>query len=430
MARKKENIVQRTKGMHDILPEEYLLRKKILEKAESIAQYYGFKPIHTPYFERTEVFTTALGETSDIIEKQMYNLKTRGGDKLVVRPEGTASIVRAYLEHGMQNLPQPVMLYYDGFFFRHENPQKGRRREFQQFGVEIIGSHEAVADALVIKILFATLQELKIKPLIVHINSLGDMECRKAFRKDLASYYRRASRKICKDCERRLKVNPLRLLDCKNETCQKVKEKAPQIINYLCEECKNAFKEVLEILENAEIPYRLDHNLVRGLDYYSRTVFEVFLTEKETLNLRSLALAGGGRYDPLLQLFSGKTIGGVGGAIGIDRVLEEVIKTEKKNLREKPSPFFFIQLGKLAKDKSLAVLETLRRAKIPVSQNINKDSLKSQMKIAEKLKTPYVLIFGQKEALDNTIIVKNADTGSQETVKLNNLVDYLKKIKL
>jgi len=426
----KKEVIEKVRGMYDILGDEYALRKKIIEKAESIASFYGFEPIQTPHLEKIELFTSSVGESTDIIEKEMYELKTKGGNKLVLRPEGTAPIVRAYIGHGMQNKPQPVMLYYHGSFFRHEKPQRGRQREFQQFGLEVLGEENSIMDALIIKTLLVILEEaVGIKPISVRINSIGDKECRKIYQKELTTYYRRKINNLCKDCENRLRSNPLRLLDCKNEKCIEMKQNAPQIINYLCQSCTNHFKELLEILDTSEISYYLDHYLVRGLDYYSRTAFEFFLEENsDTENKKTpLELGGGGRYDSLASILSNKKIPGVGGAIGIDRAIK-ILSEQKRILIPKKIPkVFFIQLGDNAKYRSLVVLDTLRKAKIPVEHSLSKNSLKSQLKIASKLKTPYVLILGQKETTSNTIIIRDMKTTSQEIVPIQKLTDRLKK---
>jgi len=454
---KKSELLQTAKGMRDLLPDDYLLRDRFLTKAKNILEYYGFKPIHTPYLEKEIIFTTAVGESTDIIEKQMYSLKTKGGDKLVLRPEGTASVTRAYLQHGMKSWPQPVMLYYNGFFYRHEKPQKGRRRELQQLGFEILGDGSSIADAIIIKTCLLIIEEMGLKPLKIHINSIGDKNCRAEYQKELAAYSRKNANKLCRDCKRRIKTNPLRVLDCKQEKCQEVKKEAPQIIDFLCQDCTKHFKELLEILDASEISYYLDHYLVRGLDYYTRTVFEIFLDkneekekeqkdekengsseakavedkEKEEKKTQALSLAGGGRYDMLAKMLGNKDIAGTGCAIGIDRLVE--LASELKKIpaslkpKDKPAKVFFIQIGEAAKQKSLNIIETLRKARIPIKHSLSKDGLKTQLKIASKIKVPYSLIFGQKEALDNTIIVRNMKTASQEIISIEKLEDYLKK---
>lgn len=430
LKKEKKNTIQTPKGMHDILPENYLYYQYIYEKAEEIASYYGFQPIQTPHLEKTDLFTSSLGNTTDIIEKQMYTLKTRGGDNLALRPEGTAAIIRSYIEHGMHTLPQPVKFWYKGSFFRHENPQKGRFREFQQFGLEILGEPNSIADTVIIKVLTLILEEIGIKPTIVHINSLGDKECQSAYRHDLFNYYRKKISQVCSDCKKRIKSNPLRVLDCKNPNCNQLKKESPQVINYLCSTCKNHLKETLESLDTNEIPYFLDNHLVRGLDYYSRTVFEIFEDKKNEQenedHASNSAFGGGGRYDYLAKNIGKKNIPACGGALGIERLVQYMID-KKIPLKQKKSPkIFLIQLGPAAKQKSLIVLEMLRRARILVSQSISKDSLRGQLKLASKLGIPYVLIFGQKEVLENSIIIRNMESDSQETVPMEKVVEVIK----
>ncbi len=436
MANKAENskfIPQTPKGMKDIMSDDYILYQNIFDKAEEIASYYGFQPIQTPHLEKTDLFTASIGATTDIVEKEMYTLKTRGGDRLALRPEGTAPIMRAYLEHGMQTFPQPVMLWYKGSFFRHENPQKGRFREFQQFGLEMMNEQKPIAEAIIIKVLVLALQEIGVKDIIVHINSIGDKDCRATYRKELLNYYRKKVNSLCKDCKRRLKENPLRMLDCKDPKCVEIKKEAPQTINYLCSPCKQHFKEVLEALESGGIPYLLDNHLVRGLDYYSRTVFEIFEDktnsdpEEEIKGSTPVALAAGGRYDDLAKILSKKEIPAVGGAIGLDRVLQ-IMRDKKIAPKPKRAPkIFLIQLGSAARYKSLDIIEMFRKAHIPISQSIGKDSLRGQLKLASKLNIPYVLILGQKEALENSIIIRDMESGSQETAPAEKVVEIIKK---
>ncbi|HEY4510700.1 MAG TPA: histidine--tRNA ligase, partial [Candidatus Paceibacterota bacterium] len=264
MAEKQKNQdLQTPKGMHDILPADYPFYEHVYTKCDEVTQYYGFQPIETPLLEKIELFTRTLGETTDIVEKEMYTLRTRGGDVLALRPEGTAPVMRAYLEHGMHTLPQPVMLFYKGPFFRHESPQFGRFREFRQYGLEILGEEKSIGDAIIIQAFYNMLEEIKVSPIVVKVNSLGDKECRPAYRRELVSYYRRRFHQLCKDCKRRFKDNPFRLLDCKDEKCIELKREAPQMISHLCGKCKESFKEVLEFLEASKIPYIIDNYLVR-----------------------------------------------------------------------------------------------------------------------------------------------------------------------
>lgn len=428
----KKEAPQSLKGMRDILGDEYFSYLGFAERAAEIALYYGFGPISTPVLEREEVFTSGLGATSDVVGKEMYSIKSRGSDKISLRPEGTAGVMRAYIELGMQSLPQPVMLYYEGPFFRHDNPQRGRYREFRQFGVEIIGNSKSIGDAIVIRVITTILGEAGLKNLLVDINSLGCKECRDSYRRELSSYYRKHVKEVCADCRERLKSNPLRLLDCKNPKCQPIKENVPESVAFLCPECKKHFKEVMEYLEEMGVPYRLNSTLVRGLDYYSRTVFEIIDldSEKEEEGASALAVASGGRYDYLARhLGSKKDIPAVGGAIGIDRVLLSPTHARLAPRILKKPGVYFIQLGFDAKVKSLQVIEILRKARIPIHHSLGKDSLSVQLGIAEKLQIPYAVILGQKEVIDGTVIVRTMENRSQDTVKIEKLAEYLKKLR-
>ena len=419
--------IQSPKGMHDLLADEYVLYQNVFDKAEEIASYYGFKPIQTPHLESVGLFTATVGATSDIVEKQMYYVKSDGNSNLVLRPEGTAPVMRAYIEHGLHTLPQPVMLWYKGSFFRHENPQKGRFREFFQFGLEIIGESKPIGEVMIIQIFTLALKELGLGPVIVHINSVGDKECRGEYRKKLIVYYRKHLPNLCKDCKRRFKENPLRLLDCKETKCAEIKRNAPQSIDSLCAPCKQHFKETLEFLENNGINYYLNTKLVRGLDYYTRTVFEIFLDQEESSEGQLLALAAGGRYDPLAKILGKRDIPAVGGGMGADRV---AMVMQEKRIAPKPKrtpKVFLIQLSQSAKQKSMSIIEMFRTASIYIAQSISKDNLNSQLSLASKMKVPYVLILGQKEVLENSIMVRDMDTGAQESVPMEKVVEIIKK---
>lgn len=427
------------KGMRDIVGADLFAYQGFYERAAEVALYYGFQPIETPILEREEVFS-GVGEYTDIIEKEMYRLKTKGGDRLVLRPEGTAPIMRAYLETGLQSQPQPTLLYYYGPFFRHENPQRGRFRELRQFGLEVIGTEKSIADALVIKLFLLILGEVGLTNLTVELNTLGDKECHLAYRKALVAYFRKFGSKLSTHARELLKRNPIRLLDSKDPTVEPLKAEAPEAIDHLFGPAKQHFKEVLEYLESMQIPYKMNSRLVRGLDYYSRTVFEIFEDappagaeteekekEKKSPGPAPLALASGGRYDYLARtLGSKKNIAAVGGAIGVDRVLEVARKNIPAPRIVKKPRAFFIQLGFDAKLKSIPIIESLRQARVPIKQSLSKDTLSVQLAMAERLGIPWVLILGQKEVIDNTIIIRNMDTRSQETVAVSALPDYIK----
>ena len=416
------------KGMRDIRDEEYYLFQGFFEKAQEVAMYYGFKPIDTPILEHEEIFTSGVGEGTDIVDKEMYTLRTKGGDRLALKPEHTAPLMRAYIEHGMQSEPQPVLCYQYGPMFRHDNPQKGRYRQFWMFDLDALGSEKSIMDALVIKTALVILQECGAENLSIDINSIGDKDCRPAYIRELTNYYRKHINDLSAIDRERLKTNPLRILDSKDEKTKEINEGAPDAVSFLCPACKKHFKEVLEYLEEMEIPYTINKNLVRGLSYYTRTVFEIIdQTESET---KGMAIAGGGRYDYLAKQLGGKKdVPAIGMAFGVDRVL--LMPWYKKHLPRimKKPKVYFIQLGVEAKLKSLNVIEILRKAHVPIIQALSKDTLSAQLAVAERIGVPYTIIFGQKEAIEKSVIVRDMSTRSQETVKIAKLPEYLKGLK-
>ncbi|MEK7650372.1 MAG: histidine--tRNA ligase [Patescibacteria group bacterium] len=435
LAREHSALPQAPKGMRDLIDMAYYHQQGFCEKASEIASYYGFRPISTPVLEHANLFIRSVGENTDIVEKEMYTLRTKGGDHLAMRPEFTAGVMRAYFENGLQSESQPVLLYTYGSLFRHEKPQRGRLRELHQFDVEVIGTAKPVADAMIIKLMLLMLEEVGLKNLRLEINSLGDKECRHIYRRELVNYYRKHLKDVCSDCRERFKNNPLRLLDCKNPVCQPIKLSAPSPISSLCHDCQKHFQEVLEYLEMMGISYEINNTLVRGLDYYSRTVFEIIEPATAMAPASAdgapaaapLTIAAGGRYDYLARAIGNKKdIPAVGAAIGIERLaLSPNYVPLNPRLIKKPK-IFFIQLSFDAKLKSFGVIEILRKAKIPIAQSLSKDSLATQLGLAEKLQVPYTIILGQKEAVENTVIVRNMETRSQETVKMSELAEYLK----
>ncbi|MDD2696591.1 MAG: histidine--tRNA ligase [Candidatus Pacebacteria bacterium] len=418
-------------GMHDILPEEQKYFQKIYDVCETIANFYGFKKIDTPILEDTALYEKGTGLTTDVVQKQMFTLRTKGGDYLTLRPEFTPGVIRSYIEHGMQTWSQPVKLYSIGPVFRYEHPQAGRYRQFHQFNLEVIGESNAVIDAEVIQIFYNILQELKLKNLVVEINSIGDNQCRPYYKKLLMNYFKSREGALCADCRRRLKENPLRILDCKEEKCQREIRQAPQIIDHLCEECHHHFRGVLEFLDEIELPYRLNPYLVRGLDYYTKTAFEIFFeTSQKTENKETFsrdALVGGGRYDGLIKLLGGEDTKAVGGAMGIERVIAAMKTKEVKVQKAVNPPVFLAQLGTMAKRKSLKLLEEFRRARIQVGESFGRDSLKAQLKMADRIGAKYTLLLGQKESLEGTIIIRDMITGKQDIVKLEKAVREIEK---
>ena len=423
---RKRQIFQSPKGMHDILPNEEPARAKLYKVVKEISEYYGFNKIETPIVENEELFMKTVGEDTDIVEKEMYLVRSRGKSRLVLRPEMTASVVRSYLEHGMHRLPQPQQFYYIGPAFRHENPQAGRYRQFYQVGVEIIGGEsDPVYDAQTIVVFVRLLEKLGLKNLIVGVNSIGSAGDRQNYKKKLLDYYGDYVKEICGDCKRRIKTNPLRLLDCKNRECQSVTEGAPVILDYLSSPSKAHLKNVLEYLDEAGIPYVLRPRLVRGLDYYNKTVFEIFAEDDEK---GERALVAGGRYDYLAESIGGRPTPGVGAAMGVERVLE-VIK-EKNPSFGVPRPrkkVYLVHIGQLAKRRCISLLEELRKANLTVMSNLGKTSLSNQLESADKARAAIALILGQKEVFEENIIIRDMRTGIQETVPLTKVVREIKK---
>jgi len=414
-------------GMHDILPEDQKYFRKISKTCEEFADFYGFQPITTPILEESGLFEKGTGELTDIIQKEIYSFKTKGGDSLALRPEGTPPVVRAYLEHGMQSLPQPVRLSYFGPFFRHDRPQAGRYRQFHHFGMEAIGEGSALIDAQIVQIFYNILTSLKLKKLVVEVNSIGDGQCRSSYKRALNKYLRLKTSSLCPDCKKRLKDNPLRILDCKNEKCKEAALEAPQTVDYLCENCHSHFKRFLEFLDEIGIPYTLNPRLVRGLDYYTKTVFEIYEESEEGKSQGTLA--AGGRYDNLVKLLGGKKdTPACGGAMGVERIIN-MMKAQGAEMPQPVLPKIFLaQLGELSKRKSLKLLDDFRKAKIKVAESLGRDSLKPQLKIANKIQARYSLILGQKEALAGEIIIRDMDSRVQKIVKLDKAVEEMKEM--
>ena len=421
--------LQSLSGMRDTLPDEQVYVKRIQKAVESITHYYGFNRIDTPVLEQAELFIKGTGADTDAVSKEMYSFRTKGGDLVALRPEFTPSIVRSYIENGMYNLPQPVKLWTSGPLFRHERPQAGRYRQFFQFDIEALGDASPSIDGQIIQMSFDILKDLSFKNINIEVNSIGDSECRPYFKKILTGYFRSRKSSLCTDCQRRLKENPLRILDCKEEKCQQIKAGAPQIIDHLCEPCHGHFKQVLEILDELELPYTLNPYLVRGLDYYTKTVFEI--VEKSEDGVTQGTLVGGGRYDSLVKLLGGRDTPACGAAGGIDRIVNLMKTRELKPDKKQDKPEIFLaQLGQLAKRKSLKLFEEFRDAKILVAESFSKDSLRTQLNTANKMGIRWVLIFGQKEALEEFITLKDMDSGVQTEIKLDKVVEEMKtKIK-
>ncbi len=412
---RKHRSFSKLRGMKDVLFDEYRYWDLVIAKAADLARVYGFKRIDTPVLEPLSLYERASGGTSDIIIKEMYSFVDKGGERVALRPELTPGLTRAYIEHGMFNLPQPVKMFALGPVFRHDKPQSGRFRQHSQFDLEMFGEASPVADAQLILIAYNFFKELQIETQI-QINSIGCKECRKEYLGKLAAFYKERGRraKLCFDCKKRLIKNPLRLLDCKEEKCAEIKADAPQIVDSLCDACRNHFIKVLEYLDELDVPYNLNPFLVRGLDYYNGTVFEIW--PADSAEGRQSSLGGGGRYDDLVELMGGRPTPACGFGLGIERA---IMKIKEKNipLKEDVDKIVFVaQLGEQARRKTFALFEELRRAGLNVRQSFTRDSLKAQLEEANRMGAKFSLILGQKEMLDGTILIRDMESGIQEVV--------------
>lgn len=419
----KKGQFQLVKGMKDLLPEEQAWWDLLRSGVHTLAKNYGFGRIDTPVLEQTSLFKRTVGEETDIVTKEMYSFVSEGGDKLSLRPENTAGVVRSFIEHGMLNQPQPVKLYYVAPQFRHENPQAGRYRQFWQFGFEVIGEQDPVIDAQLIIISHNFLADLGLD-VEIQINSVGDNNCRPNYIKVLKKYYQEKRKDLCADCQVRLQKNPLRILDCKNKKCQEISVDAPQIVDHLCEDCKNHLMSVLDYLEEMDIKYNLNAKIVRGLDYYTKTAWEIMEVGADG---KTNALGGGGRYDNLVELLGGRPTPAVGFAMGMERIITKLQEKQIKIEKEKLCDIYVAQLGVEARKKSLRLFEELRRAGLSLGEGMSKKGLKDQLEMANRRKAKYTLILGQKEIADGTILIRDMESGVQETVDFNKTKNEITK---
>ncbi|HLD08177.1 MAG TPA: histidine--tRNA ligase [Candidatus Peribacterales bacterium] len=433
------------KGTYDILPELQQYHTYIKKAVRHRARQAGFKRIDTPIFENREVFDRGVGLHTDIVEKELFTVERRGTsasasasasakatadtkasadrdiekDAWALRPEPTAPICRAYIEHGMKELPQPVQLYVIGSMFRYDRPQKGRFREFHQFGFESIGISDPSIDAQLINVLSHILQDLQIfDRLKLQINNIGDAESRKAFTQALVDFFTGKERNLCEDCQSRLKTNPLRILDCKNEDCRILLKMAPKLVDYVAEESREFHKTLLEYLTEYQIPYEENPNLVRGLDYYNQTVFEFWDSSSGAQN----SVAGGGRYDGLIELLGGQKTPAVGFGCGIERVIYHMKEAGVLAPMKDQVDVFVAQLGPEAKKKCLRLIEALRESGVHTIGALGEASLKSQMRLADKFQARYTLLLGQMEVKENKIILRDMKAGKQETMSFDQAI--------
>ncbi|MCX6810916.1 MAG: histidine--tRNA ligase [Candidatus Berkelbacteria bacterium] len=419
--------LQKPRGTKDILPAEQAAWSFFRSTAERVLNGLSFGKINTPLFEDKRIFERGAGESSDIIEKQLYLIKANKNeenDELALRPEGTAGAARAYIENGMSSQPQPVRLYYFGTMYRYERPQAGRYREHNQLGVEIFGDDSAESDYLAIMSALEILKKLGFSDFNVAVNSIGCPECRPKYLKKLKDYYADKLSKVCPDCKRRYDINPLRMLDCKNEECQKFKTQAPQMVDSLCTECREHFQDTLQYLDDFGIKFDLDNTLVRGLDYYTRTVFEISAgNDKE----RHSTLCGGGRYDNLVSILGGPKTPAVGWGMGADRVVDLLKDNSLKIPKPRGVEVVILEIGDAAKKVCRQLFNSLDKEDINVFYIPSKLSLRSQMKSASKLGADFALIVGQQEALTGSVIVRDLRSSTQEDLSISSAIDMIKE---
>ncbi len=420
--RDKKKQIFRLRGMKDIVFNERKYWDIVVNKATELSKIYGFKMIKTPVLEKSDLYKKSTGIDTDIVGKEMYEFVDKNGEKIALRPEATPSLVRAYIEHGMFTKSQPVKLSWIGSIFRHEKPQAGRYRQAHQFDLEIFGEDSPMADFLIILIAYNFFSELQIETQI-QINSIGCSNCRPDYIDSLKKYYKKHKADLCNDCKKRLVKNPLRILDCKEEKCIEINNDAPPIIDHLCESCQESLTTVLEYMDEMNIPYDLNNRLVRGLDYYNGIVFEIVALNDND----SFSLGGGGRYDRLVESMGGVPTCACGFGIGIERTM---LKLKQCNIpiNNKDNDLVFLaQLGDQAKRKSFLLFEKLRKAGLNVRQSFTKNSLKKQLEDANRMKANICLILGQKEVNDNVILVRDMESGNQESIEFDNVQEEIEK---
>jgi len=415
-------MIQRPRGTRDILPPESRLFQAVEAVAHRVFRAFGAEEIRTPVLEHTELFVRSVGETTDIVHKEMYTFTDRKGRSLTLRPEGTAGVARAFLENNLQDRPMPQRLYYLGPMFRYERMQRGRYREFRQIGLEIIGAATPLADAECILVLFEFFAALGFSDLVVHLNNLGDPEDRAEFARALRVFFAEQIHSLCQDCQRRLEENPLRILDCKVPSCQALAEHAPSVEEVAGEASCAHVREVETLLAELGIPFQRNPRLVRGLDYYLRTVFEVVSPQLGT----STVICGGGRYDRLLADLGGPAIPGVGFAIGEDRLLE-VLPARFREQVARDERVVLVPLGAPAQVATLRLARQLSRAGVGVELEVAGRSLKAALKRADKLGRRFVVILGEEELAQGAVALRDLRSGEQRLVSLGELLELLQR---
>lgn len=422
-------MIKMPRGTQDILPQDSAKWRYIENRLHTLMELYNYKEIRTPIFESTELFARGVGNSTDVVQKEMYTFKDKGGRSLTLRPEGTAAVVRSYIEHKMQGEPnQPIKLYYNGPMFRYERKQKGRYRQFNQFGVEAIGAENPSIDAEILAMVMHIYESFGLKHLKLVINSIGDSESRKEYNEALVKHFEPVIDTFCSDCQSRLHTNPMRILDCKIDRDKEAVKNAPRITDYLNNDSKSYYEQVKLHLDNLNISYVADPNLVRGLDYYTHTAFELMIDNPE-YDGAITTLCGGGRYNGLLQLLDGPDETGIGFALSIERLLmaldEEGISLDVSE----DFDLFVVTMGEDADRYAVKLINDLRRNGIRVDKDYLNRKIKGQMKQADRLNAKYTVVIGDQELENNEIGVKNMISGETENVQLDELINYFKNRK-
>jgi len=419
-------MINSIRGFNDILPPETSVWQQIEKEAREIFAAYGFSEIRVPIVEKTGLFSRSIGETTDIVEKEMYTFADRHGESITLRPEGTAPVVRAYIEHKLYGADPVAKFYYLGPMFRYERPQKGRFRQFHQIGAEVFGIDDPAVDAETLEMLVSFFQRLGLEGISLQINSLGCKECRPLYKQRLLHFLHDKKSNLCQDCQRRFEINPLRTLDCKSPACIEITSTAPSILDAVCDGCKNHFEKVQEFLALSQVGFSLNPKMVRGLDYYIRTTFEITALGLGSQN----AVAAGGRYDGLVKSLDGPDAPGFGFAIGMERLVI-LLKDRAPGAGGKAQELaFMVMLGDKAERAATPLIKRLRSSGIRIERDYGNKSIKSQMKRADKLGAGLVLILGDNELASGNIIIKNMQSGEQEKIPLNKVEEKLQTLKI
>ena len=413
--------IRSIKGTQDILPEESMKWQSLEDQIRKISSYYGYKEIRTPAFENTKLFSRGVGEETDIVSKEMYSWTDQGGENLTLKPELTAPVARAYIQHNLGRIRPINKLYYIDALFRRERPQKGRYRQFHQFGVEAFGSEHPEIDAEVIALAISVFKSLGLEGLKLSLNSIGSAECRENFRTALKDYLKPYFNDLTETSQKRFNDNPLRILDTKAPNEIEILEDAPKISNYLTNDDQTHFDEVIEYLDILEIEYELMPKLVRGLDYYSRTTFEITSLDLGAQN----AICGGGRYDGLTEILGGKPTPGIGFAAGMERIL---LAMKDDQLNKDEVKIYIVGLGDNTLTTVIKLAEDLREQNLSTEFDVLRRSLKAQLREANKMNVKYAIIIGDEELESNQLEVKNFSTGNQQKIELSKIVDHMNSL--